>query len=92
MTLMATAELPCRSSIRFGWALPMRTEDGTVVRVDVSDDALLAFDPPPPCIDGIPQIEGEYRSRVEKIASAKYDGSPTEQDGSVLITLDDVDG
>jgi hypothetical protein len=69
----------------------MRTEDGVVVRVDVSDDALLAFEPSPLCIDGIPQIEGEHRSRVEKMASAKYDGGSIEQDGSILITLDDVD-
>jgi hypothetical protein len=70
----------------------MWTEARTVVRVDVSDDALLAFEPSPPCVNRIPQIEGECRSRVEKIASTKYDGGGIEQDGSVHVTLVDVDG
>jgi hypothetical protein len=67
----------------------MRTEDGTVVRVVVSDDALLAFEPP--CVSGIPQLEGKYRSRIEQIASVKYDGGLTKRDGSVLVTQDHVD-
>jgi len=40
-----------------------------------------------PCVDRIPQIEGEYRSRIETIASANHDGG----DGSVLITQDDIE-
>jgi hypothetical protein len=90
MTLIATAELPVRLSFRFGWALPMRTEDGRDFRVVVPDDALLAIDSP--CVNHIPQLEGESRLRIEKIASAKHDGGHIEQDGwSVLITQDDID-
>jgi hypothetical protein len=89
MTLRATAELPFRSPSRFGWALAMRTEDMRAVRVVVSDDALLAAGSP--CVSGIPQLDGEYRSRIEKIASTKYDGGLIEQDGSVLITQADID-
>jgi len=92
MTLIATAELPSRSPLFIeALVLPMRTEDGTVVRVYVAHDVLLAFEPPPPCVSGIPQFEGEYRSRIERIASVKYDSGLIERDGSVLITQDDVD-
>jgi hypothetical protein len=89
MTLTGTNELPLRSSSRFGWALPMRTEDGTVVRVEVADCALFALGSPR-CVDRIPQLEGEYRSRIETIASTKHDGGLIEQDGSVLITQADI--
>ena len=89
MTLTSTDEFPSRSALRFGWALPMRTEDGRDFRVIVTDDALLAIGSP--CVSGIPQLDGEHRSRIEKIASAKYDGGFTEQDGSVLITQADID-
>ena len=40
----------------------------------------------------IPQLEGEYRSKIEKIASAKYDDGSIEKDGSVLVTLADIEG
>ncbi len=89
MTLTGTNELPLRSSLRFGWALPMRTEDARDVRVVVADDALLAIGSP--CVSGIPQLEGEYRSIIEKIASTKHDGGLLEQNGSVLITQADID-
>jgi hypothetical protein len=74
---------------RFGWTFPMRIEDTRDVRIVVADDALLAIGSP--CVSGIPQFEGEYRSRIEEIASAKYDGGLIEQDGSVLITQADID-
>jgi hypothetical protein len=66
----------------------MRTEDGKPVRVLVTDDALLAVGAP--CVSGIPQLGGECRSRIEKIASAKHAGGLIEQDGSILITQADV--
>jgi hypothetical protein len=56
----------------------------------VADDALLAIDSP--CVGGIPQLEGEHRSKIEMIASAKHDGGFIEQDGSVLVTQADIDG
>jgi hypothetical protein len=68
----------------------MRTEEGTVVRVHVSFDALLALESVR-YENKNPQLEGEHRLRIEKIASDKYDGGVTEQDGSVRITRDDVD-
>jgi hypothetical protein len=67
----------------------MRTEDGRDFRVIVADDALLAIEAP--SVSGIPQLCGEYRSRIEEIASAKHAGGLIEQDGSVLITQADVD-
>ncbi len=91
MPLIATAELPSPSPFFSEvTVLRMRTEDGTVVQVSVSNDVLLAFEPPPPCVSGIPQLEGEYRARIEKIASAKYNSGSVEQDGSVRITRDDI--
>jgi hypothetical protein len=92
MMLIATADLLSRStssSRPFFWALMMRTEDIRDVRVVVTDDALLAIGSP--CVSGIPQLEGEYRSRIEKIASAKHDFGFKERDGSVLITQADID-
>jgi hypothetical protein len=88
MTLTGTDTDPFRSGTRFGWALPMRTEDGRDFRVIVTDDALLAIGSP--CVSGIPQLSGEYRSRIEEMASAKHAGDLIEQDGSVLITQADV--
>jgi hypothetical protein len=67
----------------------MRTADGRNFRVVVTDDALLAIGSP--CVGGIPQLKGQYRSKIEKIASAKHDGGLIEQDGSVLITQADID-
>ena len=90
MMLTSTDELPFRSTFRFRWVLPMRTEDGSDFRVIVADDALLAIDSS--CAGGIPQLEGEHRSKIEMIASAKHDGGFIEQDGSVLITQADIDG
>jgi hypothetical protein len=90
MTLIGTDELPLRSVFRFGWVIRMRTEDTRDVRVVVADEALLGFDPPPLYVDKIPQLEGEHRSRIEKIASVKHVGGLVEQDGSVLITQDDI--
>jgi hypothetical protein len=89
MALTSTEELPLRTSNRFGWALLMRTEDTKDVRVVVADEALLAIGSP--CVDGIPQLEGDYRSKIEKIAPAKHHGGFIEQDGSVLITQADID-
>jgi hypothetical protein len=64
----------------------MRTADMKDVRVEVADDALLALDSPR-YVDGIPQLEGENRSRIESIASANH-----EQDGlPALITQEDID-
>jgi hypothetical protein len=88
MALIGTDETPSRSELRFGWALPMRTEDGRHFRVIVADDALLAIGSS--CLNGIPQLGGECRSRIEKIASAKHAGGLIEQDGSILITQADV--
>lgn len=88
MVLKGTDKLPFRSALRFGWALPMRTEDERDFRVLVGDDALLAIGSP--CVGGIPQLIGKYRSRIEEIASAKYAGDLIEQDGSILITQADV--
>jgi hypothetical protein len=68
----------------------MRTEDGSEFRVIVADDALLAIRSP--CVGGIPQLDGEYRSKIEMIASTKHDGGLIEQDGSVLVTQADIDG
>jgi hypothetical protein len=65
----------------------MRTEDGREFRALVADDALFALDVPR--VDGVPQLEGEYRSKIEKIASANHDAG---QDGSVPITQTDIDG
>jgi hypothetical protein len=87
MTLIGTDELPSRSPSLF-WVLPMRTEDARDVRVLVADCALFANESP--CVSHIPQLAGEYRSRIEKIASAKYDGGLIEQDWSVLITQADI--
>jgi hypothetical protein len=67
----------------------MRTEDMTGVRIVVLDEALSAFEVQ--YENKIPQLEGEHRSRIENIASAKYDGGFTEQDGSVHVTLADID-
>ena len=89
MTLVANVECPFRSSFRFAWALSMQTEDARDVHIVVTDDALLAIGSP--CVSGIPQLEGEYRSTIEKIASAKYDSGFIEQDGSVLVTQADID-
>ena len=88
MSLMGTDKPPSRSAFRFGWALPMRTDDGRYFRVIVADDALLAIGSP--CESGIPQLAGECRLRIEEIASAKHAGGLIEQDGSVLITQADV--
>jgi hypothetical protein len=88
MTLIGTDEPPFRSAFRFGWALPMRTDDARDFRVIVTDDALLAMGAP--CVSGIPQLGGECRSKIEKIASAKHAGGLIEQDGSILITQADV--
>ncbi len=41
MTLNGTDTNPVRLGNRFGWTLPMRTEDGRDFRVIVTDDALL---------------------------------------------------
>jgi len=67
----------------------MRTEDGRDFRVIVTDDALLAIGSP--CVSGIPQLCGEYRSRIEEIASAKHADGFIELDESVLITQADID-
>jgi hypothetical protein len=67
----------------------MRTEDGSIVRIVVTDCALMAIDLP--CAHGVRKLEGEYRSRIEKIASGKHGGGDIKQDGSVFITLDDID-
>jgi hypothetical protein len=75
---------PVRLGNRFGWAIPMRARDGTDFRVVVTDDALLGIGSP--CENGIPQLRGEYRSKIEDIASAKHAGSGVEQDASVIIT------
>jgi hypothetical protein len=88
MNLLAGNTDPMRLGDRFGWAIPMRTDDGRDVRVIVTDDALLAIGAP--CVSGIPQLSGEYRSRVEEIASAKHARGAIEQDGSVLVTQTDV--
>jgi hypothetical protein len=88
MTLTGTDTDPVRLGDRFGWALPMRTQDGRDFRVIVTDDALLAIEAP--CVGSVPQLCGEYRSRIEEIASAKHAGGLIEQDGSVLITQADV--
>ena len=91
MALIATDELPSPSPIfPEAWVLTMRTEDETVVRVYVAHDALLAFESVR-YENKRPQLEGEHRLRIEKIASDKYGGGVTAQDGSVRITRDDVD-
>jgi hypothetical protein len=77
MTLMGTD--PVRSGNRFGWAIPMRTEDGRDFRVIVTDDALLGIGAP--CVSGIPQLSSEYRSTIEEVASTKHAGGLIEQDG-----------
>jgi hypothetical protein len=69
----------------------MQTENGRDIRVCVPGDALLAFAPTPPCVDGIYRIEGEYLSKIEKAASDKHDGGSIKQDGSVHIAQDDID-
>jgi hypothetical protein len=68
----------------------MQTEDMTGVRIFVLDEALSAFEVRYD-ENKIPQLENEHRSKIEKIASAKYDGGFTEQDGSVHVTLADID-
>jgi hypothetical protein len=88
MTLVATDETPFRT-IHPRWALPMRAEDGRIFRVFVTYDALSAIGAPT-CPQGIPQLVGEYRLRIEEIASAKHAGGLIEQDGSILITQADV--
>jgi hypothetical protein len=88
MTLLGTVTDPVRLGNRFGWAFPMRTQDGSDFRVIVTDDALLAIEAP--CVSSIPQLCGEYRSRIEEIASAKHAVGLIEQDGSILITQADV--
>jgi hypothetical protein len=82
MTLTSTDRLPSLlSPVR--WELLMRTEDARDVRVVVTDCALMAIDLP--CAHGARKLEGEYRSIIEKIASANYHDGFIEQDGSVLI-------
>jgi hypothetical protein len=88
MTLTGTDTEPVRLGTRFGWALWMRTDDERDFRVIVTDEALLAIDAA--CVSRIPQLTGEYRSRMEKIASAKHASGLRERDGSVIITQDDV--
>ncbi len=88
MTLNGTDTNPVRLGNRFGWTLPMRTEDGRDFRVIVTDDALLGIGAP--CVSGIPQVSGKYRSTIEEIAAAKHGGGLIEQDGSILITQADV--
>jgi hypothetical protein len=90
MNLTSTDTNPVRLGNRFGWAFPMRTHDGKDYRVVVTDDALLAI--AAPCVSGIPQLSGEYRSKIEEIASAKHSGGLKEEDGCVLITQADVEG
>jgi hypothetical protein len=89
MALIGTDDQPVPSAFRFGWALPMRTENGSDFRVVVTDDTLLAIGSP--CASGIPKLDGEYRLKIEEIASAKHASGLIEQDGSVLITQADVD-
>jgi hypothetical protein len=88
MTLTRTTTDPVRLGNRFGWAIPMRTDDGKEFRVIVTDDALLGIGSP--CVSGIPQLSGEYRLKIEEIASAKHTGGVIEQDGSLIITQADV--
>ena len=69
------------------WWLSMRTEDGRDFRALVADDALFALDVPR--VDGVPQLEGERLSKIEKIALDNHDAG---QDGSIPITQADVEG
>jgi|ERR1700735_1799612 hypothetical protein len=69
------------------WKTEMQTENGADIPVYVAGDALLAFDPTPPCVDGNYRIEGEYLSKIEKAASDKYDGGSKH----VHIARDDID-
>jgi hypothetical protein len=85
---MDTDTDPVRLGNRFGWAIRMRSEDGSDFRFVVTDDALLGMGSP--CLSGIPQLSGEYRLKIEKIASAKHASGDIEQDGSVIITQADV--
>jgi hypothetical protein len=68
----------------------MQNEAGNDVRVVVSGCALMAIDLP--CDSGVRKLDGEYRSRIEKVASDKYDEGSIGQDGPVPITRADIEG
>jgi hypothetical protein len=69
------------------WKTAMQAENGAEIPVYVAGNALLAFDPTPPCVDGNYRIEGEYLSKIEKAASDKYDGGSKH----VHLARDDID-
>jgi hypothetical protein len=86
MTLTSSDESPTQLAAN-RWSFPMRTEDGRAFRAIVADDALAALDVP--FVDGVPQLEGECRSKIKKIALDNHDAG---QDDSVPITQTDIEG
>lgn len=93
MALIGIGRDQMRSEHIFGWAFPMRSEDGNDVPVRVTDDALnrmAALDPSPPESRG--DRFNKYRENVEKIASAKHTAGRIEADGTVKVTTADIQG
>ncbi len=87
MPLSKTDMEPVRSAEIFGYAIPMQSENGRVVRVLVTDEALQDLASPP---DSSPNRLAEYRNHIEAVASKKYDAGNIENDGSIRVTSGDV--
>ena len=87
MALTGTGSDPMRSEHIFGWAFPMRSEDGKVVSVLVTDDALDRI--ASSAESGIDRFK-KYRENIEDIASAKHAAGCTEADGTVKVISADV--
>jgi hypothetical protein len=87
MALTPTEIEPVRAKDLFGWAIKMLDDEGSTVRVLVSDSVLENFAPPP---DNGSKRLTECRSYVEDIASAKHSAGKIEPDGSVHVTSEDV--
>jgi hypothetical protein len=87
MALAGTGNEPMRSEYIFGWAIKMQSDDGKVVRVLVTDEALERIASPPK--SGIERLR-EYRARMEDIASTKHTAGRIEADGTVKVTSADV--